>query len=71
MLEQHDHLHWILMFEPRGHSDTYGATMTSPITPDYRIVFMHNKGYSTILVETGQVAAPGRMARIGSDTTLS
>ncbi|HEX5164846.1 MAG TPA: proline racemase family protein, partial [Thermomicrobiales bacterium] len=67
--------------EPRGHADMYGAILTPPVTAeaDYGILFMHNEGYSTmcghgiiavttILVETGQVAATGSSAMIGYDS---
>nr|XP_026691825.1 trans-L-3-hydroxyproline dehydratase-like [Ciona intestinalis] len=45
-----DHLRKFLMFEPRGHSDMYGAL---PVTPDHRdadcaFLFLHNEGYSTM-----------------------
>jgi len=83
LLEQHDHLRQILMFEPRGHSDMYGAILTPPVTDeaDYGILFMHNEGYSTmcghgiiavttILVETGAVVVSDQSSAvsIGYDT---
>lgn len=68
MLEQYDDLRRVLMWEPRGHADMYGAILTPPVTPeaDYGVLFMHNEGYSTmcghgiialtsVLVETGAV----------------
>jgi trans-L-3-hydroxyproline dehydratase len=50
MLEQHDHIRRVLMWEPRGHADMYGAILTPPVTPeaDYGVLFMHNEGYSTM-----------------------
>jgi trans-L-3-hydroxyproline dehydratase len=50
MLREHDHLRRVLMFEPRGHADMYGAILTPPVTPsaDYGVLFMHNEGYSTM-----------------------
>ncbi len=66
MLASHDEIRRILMWEPRGHADMYGAILTEPVSPeaDYGILFMHNEGYSTmcghgiiavstILLETG------------------
>jgi proline racemase len=81
MLEQHDTLRRILMWEPRGHADMYGAIITSPVTPeaDYGVLFMHNEGYSTmcghgiialttVLIESGQQAVTGDQVTIGYDT---
>jgi trans-L-3-hydroxyproline dehydratase len=43
-----DHLRRVLMFEPRGHADMYGALLTKPerADSDTGILFMHNEGYS-------------------------
>lgn len=43
-----DHLRRVLMFEPRGHADMYGALLTQPERPDSDtgVLFMHNEGYS-------------------------
>lgn len=48
--ESQDHLRRILMFEPRGHADMYGALLTVPEHPDsdVGVLFMHNEGYSTM-----------------------
>ena len=45
-----DHLRKILMFEPRGHCDMYGALLVEPDLPgaDMAVLFMHNEGYSTM-----------------------
>jgi proline racemase len=45
-----DHLRKILIFEPRGHYDMYGALMVEPNLPgaDLAVLFMHNEGYSTM-----------------------
>ena len=45
-----DHLRKILMFEPRGHYDMYGALLVEPDMPgaDLAVLFMHNEGYSTM-----------------------
>jgi trans-L-3-hydroxyproline dehydratase len=68
-MEHLDHLRRLLMFEPRGHADMYGAI---PVTPDHpeadlAVLFMHNEGYSTMCghatfavarwaIESGRVA---------------
>lgn len=48
--EHQDHLRRVLMFEPRGHADMYGALLTVPERPDsdVGVLFMHNEGYSTM-----------------------
>lgn len=45
-----DHLRQLLMFEPRGHADMYGALITKPCSEeaDFGILFMHNEGYSSM-----------------------
>lgn len=45
-----DHLRRILMFEPRGHFDMYGALLVEPDLPDadLAVLFLHNEGYSTM-----------------------
>jgi proline racemase len=50
MAEHHDNLRRILLFEPRGHADMYGAILTPPVTPgaDYGVLFLTNEGYSTM-----------------------
>jgi proline racemase len=57
-----DHLRRILMFEPRGHSDMYGALLVEPSLPgaDIAVLFMHNEGYSTMCGHA--VIALGRYA---------
>lgn len=49
-LEHQDHLRRILMCEPRGHADMYGALLTLPerADSDVGVLFMHNEGYSTM-----------------------
>ena len=47
-LERHyDHLRTMLMFEPRGHHDMFGAFLCEPINPeaDFGIFFMDGGGY--------------------------
>ena len=48
--EHLDHLRRMLMFEPRGHYDMYGALLVPPTLPgaDLAVLFMHNEGYSTM-----------------------
>ena len=48
--EHLDHLRRLLMFEPRGHADMYGALLVEPTLPgaDLAVLFMHNEGYSTM-----------------------
>jgi proline racemase len=57
-----DHLRKILMFEPRGHYDMYGALLVEPDLPgaDIAVLFMHNEGYSTMCGHA--VIALGRYA---------
>jgi proline racemase len=62
----HDDLRRLLLFEPRGHADMYGAILTPPDSDaaDYGVIFLTNEGYSTMcghgiialttaLIETG------------------
>ena len=45
-----DRFRRVLMFEPRGHADMYGAIITAPVTKSasFGVLFMHNEGYSTM-----------------------
>lgn len=45
-----DHIRTGTMWEPRGHSDMYGAVLTGPCTSDadFGVFFLHNDGYSTM-----------------------
>ena len=60
--EHLDHLRRLLMFEPRGHFDQYGALLVKPDHPeaDIAVIFMHNEGYSTMCGHA--VIALGRFA---------
>jgi proline racemase len=62
----HDDMRRMLLFEPRGHADMYGALLSEPVMPgsDYGVIFLTNEGYSTMcghgiialttaLIETG------------------
>ena len=57
-----DHLRRLLMFEPRGHYDMYGALLVEPDLPgaDLAVLFMHNEGYSTMCGHA--IVALGRYA---------
>jgi trans-L-3-hydroxyproline dehydratase len=57
-----DNLRKLLMFEPRGHADMYGALLVEPDLPgaDLAVLFMHNEGYSTMCGHA--VIALGRYA---------
>jgi trans-L-3-hydroxyproline dehydratase len=48
--EHADHVRQLLMFEPRGHRDMYGAVLLAPHRDDadIAVLFMHNEGYSTM-----------------------
>ncbi|KDQ57548.1 hypothetical protein JAAARDRAFT_686985 [Jaapia argillacea MUCL 33604] len=52
--EKHDDIRKMLMFEPRGHGDMYGAIlvketeMTKSGNADIGVLFCHNEGYSTM-----------------------
>lgn len=57
-----DHLRRVLMFEPRGHYDMYGALLVDSELPDAHlgVLFLHNEGYSTMCGHA--VIALGRFA---------
>ena len=48
--EHADHIRRMLMYEPRGHRDMYGAVLLPPHRDDadIAVLFMHNEGYSTM-----------------------
>ncbi|QYJ76855.1 proline racemase family protein [Shewanella sp. FJAT-52076] len=75
-----DEYRQLLMFEPRGHADMYGALLTEPVSEgaDFGVLFLHNEGYSsmcghavlalaTVLCQTGAIAFDGNRAEIGID----
>jgi len=70
-----DHLRRILMFEPRGHADMYGALLVEPDLPgaDLAVLFMHNEGYSTMcghaIIALGRYAVDQGLVPPGSDLT--
>jgi trans-L-3-hydroxyproline dehydratase len=68
MAEHYDDVRRMLLFEPRGHADMYGAVLTPPVTTgaDFGVLFLTNEGYSTmcghgvialttVLLETGML----------------
>jgi proline racemase len=71
-----DHLRKILMFEPRGHADMYGALLVEPVLPgtDLAVLFMHNEGYSTMcghaIVALGRYAVDQGLVPSGKDVTI-
>lgn len=69
MAELFDDIRRVLLFEPRGHADMYGAVLTPPVSEDadFGVLFLTNEGYSTMcghgvialttaLLETGMLA---------------
>jgi len=48
MRDRHDDIRRLVMLEPRGHADMYGAVLTGPVEAgsDCGVLFMHNEGYS-------------------------
>ncbi|MEQ8653978.1 MAG: proline racemase family protein [Kiloniellales bacterium] len=58
----HDRLRALLMREPRGHKEMYGALLVPPDHPeaDLAVLFLHNEGYSTMCGHA--VLALGRYA---------
>ncbi|MEO1194438.1 MAG: proline racemase family protein [Pseudomonadota bacterium] len=48
--DNHDQLRRLLMREPRGHKEMYGALLVAPDHPeaDLAVLFLHNEGYSTM-----------------------
>jgi len=80
LTEHLDSYRQLLMFEPRGHADMYGALITEPCTTDadFGILFMHNEGYSSmcghgiiaavsVAIETKAIALPTADDYIGID----
>ena len=78
---RHDDIRRLLLHEPRGHADMYGAVLTRPSSADadYGVIFMTNSGYSTMcghgiialttaLIETGAFPDQGPETRITYET---
>ncbi len=81
MIEHLDHFRTLLMEEPRGHMDMFGAVLTPPTTDrgQYGIIFMDNGGYldmcghgtigiATTLIEMGMVVAEEPETVVAFDT---
>ncbi len=79
--ENLDNLRQLLMFEPRGHADMYGALITEPCSKDaeFGILFMHNEGYSSmcghgiiaavsVAIESENLAMPSKNQAIAIDS---
>jgi proline racemase len=73
-----DHVRHLLIDEPRGHADMYGAFVTPPndAGADLGVVFFHNEGYSTACGH-GTIALvtwaldSGRLAQTEPTTTVT
>ncbi|MEZ5809858.1 MAG: proline racemase family protein [Rhizobiaceae bacterium] len=73
-----DHLRRVLMYEPRGHFDMYGALLVEPdiAGADLAVLFMHNEGYSTMcghaIIALGRYAVDrGLVAAVEPVTTVN
>jgi proline racemase len=75
--QNYDHLRTALMFEPRGHTDMYGALIVDAERDNshFGAIFMHNEGYSTMCghavialakfaVESGVVKKTGKQTDV-------
>jgi proline racemase len=75
-----DHVRRLLIDEPRGHADMYGAYVVPPNDPgaDLGVIFFHNEGYSTACghgtialvtwaIDTGLVTAREPETRVAVD----
>ena len=67
----------MLMFEPRGHQDMYGAIILPPVTngATFGVLFTHNEGYSTmcghVIIALGKAAVElGWVDAIEPETTV-
>jgi trans-L-3-hydroxyproline dehydratase len=83
LASNHDDIRRLLLHEPRGHADMYGAVLTAPHArgADYGVIFMTNEGYSsmcghgiialaTALIETGAFPTQGPETRITFETPV-
>lgn len=63
----------LLMHEPRGHADMYGAILTPPVTKgaDFGVLFLHNEGYSSMcghgILALVKVAADTGTIEVGTE----
>ena len=72
-----DSLRRMLMWEPRGHADMYGALLGPPVLADsdLSVLFMHNEGFSTmcghgIIALAKVVLETGILPALAPETTL-
>jgi len=81
MIERLDHFRRLLMQEPRGHADMFGAVLTAPTSGrgQYGIIFMDSGGYldmcghgiigiTTALIEVGMVTPEEPETVVAFDT---
>src|SRR5690606_18042307 len=74
----HDAFRRLLMHEPRGHAEMYGAVLVEPDHPeaDLGVLFLHGQGYSTMcghaIIALGRWAVDsGRVAAREPETTVA
>lgn len=73
---QHDHIRRLLMHEPRGHKQMYGAVVVPADRPeaDLAVLFLHNQGYSTMcghaVLALGRYAVDRGLVAKGAEETL-
>lgn len=74
--EHLDRYRKLLMHEPRGHADMYGALITAPITEgaDFGVLFLHNEGYSSMcghgILALVKVACETGTIELGSEARI-
>jgi trans-L-3-hydroxyproline dehydratase len=77
-VEEHaDEARRLLMYEPRGHRDMYGAVLLKPFREDadIAVLFMHNAGYSTmcghgVIALTGAILEEGLYPATAPETVI-
>jgi proline racemase len=74
--DRFDHLRTSTLWEPRGHSDMYGAVVMPSVDADLDVFFLHNEGYSTmcghaIIAIATLVFETGLIRRTGARRELS
>src|SRR5262245_54213483 len=81
MARRYDAIRRVLLYEPRGHADMYGAVVTPPVSAgaDFGVLFLTNEGYSTMcghgvialttaLLETGMVSRREPQTEVAYDS---
>lgn len=74
--ERLDRFRRLLMAEPRGHADMYGALLVEPDLPevDLAVLFLHNEGYSTMCghaaIALGRYAVERGLVEVHEPETL-